>query len=65
MWEWIESEPQAKQEVGEISSARLRVPGGWIVRTVISRYQGGAHCCQTFVADPSHEWVLTPSEHAR
>lgn len=44
-----------------VQSYRLKVPGGWIVRTII-RYDTseGASCAaeQTFVSDPNHEWTL-------
>jgi len=39
-------------------SARLKVPGGWIVRTIISRYQSGVGVEQTFIKDSGHEWEL-------
>ena len=46
---------------GHTESALLAVPGGWIVRTVVTYYSatgGGASCAvaQTFVSDPEHEW---------
>lgn len=34
---------------------RLKVPGGWIVRT--SRADGN-DACQSFLPDPNHEWDL-------
>jgi hypothetical protein len=41
---------------GVAVSHRLKVQGGWIVRTVVFK---GASCAaeQTFVSDPGHEWV--------
>ncbi len=42
------------REGSEISSDRLKVPGGWIVRSVIS---GAIE--QTFVADPLYVWEKT------
>lgn len=39
-------------------SHRLRVHGGWIVRSVYTGYHSGAAISQTFVPDPAHEWKL-------
>ncbi len=39
-------------------SHRLKVRGGWIVRSVYTGYKEGAAIAQTFVADPDHEWKL-------
>ena len=41
-------------------SDRLRVPGGWIVRTITytGHANGGAAVAQTFVVDHNHEWKL-------
>lgn len=33
---------------------RLKVPGGWLVRTVC--YESGVH--MLFISDPNHEWEL-------
>jgi len=43
-----------------ISSDRLKVPGGWLVRSIYLRGQQDGSCAlhQIFVADPNHEWVL-------
>jgi len=38
-------------------SARLKVPGGWIVRSYLW-LSGGMAVAQTFVSDPNHEWKL-------
>jgi len=40
------------------SSARLKVPGGWLVRTILSG--GGVHdkMALIFVADSEHKWEL-------
>lgn len=51
-WEKIQDKPH-------IYSDRLRVPGGWIVRTVVAfdRMEGSAaSAVQTFVEDPNHYW---------
>ncbi len=43
-------------------SERLKVPGGWIVRTsylhVVKNAGVAVACHQIFIADPSHEWSL-------
>lgn len=53
-WEAIPEAPNST--LTSISSARLRVPGGWIVRTIVSRLNAGVSIKQTFVRDPAHEW---------
>ena len=37
--------------------SRLKVPGGWIVRTIVMT-EAGTSVAQTFVEDPEHEWKL-------
>ena len=37
-------------------SERLKVPGGWIVRSDSGSYEGGVH--QIFIEDPNYEWKL-------
>ncbi len=37
-------------------SARLKVLGGWIVRSETGSYSGGIH--QIFIADSLHEWRI-------
>jgi len=44
------------ETMGRVESARLWVPGGWIVRTVVTRLDAGVHCNQVFVPDPYHAW---------
>lgn len=55
MWERLKDiEPNAQ-------SSRLKVPGGWIVRTILKYDTAeGAGCAveQTFVADAGHDWVI-------
>jgi len=58
MWELIEENIKDQGTYTYIVSHRLKVPNGWIVRTVTSRYHGGAHSEHTFVADSSHSWQL-------
>lgn len=56
MWEPInESDPRS---LPPIYSHRLKVPGGWIVRTVMCSYNSGGGVAQTFVADAEHAWKL-------
>jgi hypothetical protein len=54
MWEALKNDPS------EVLSHRLRVPGGWIVRSVVilKGLPSGANCGieQTFVSDPNHQW---------
>lgn len=57
MWEKI-SDIQPKDENLTLESHRLKAPGGWIVRSITSRYHAGATVSQTFVSDPNHEWQL-------
>lgn len=59
LWESI-LEPQSP--VGTVSSARLRVPGGWIIRSIATRMDAGVHASQTFVPDPAHEWATADVE---
>ncbi len=56
MWEKITGDSGCPD--ANVTSHRLRVPGGWIVRTVMSRYNAGVHVVQTFVTDPTHDWKL-------
>ena len=61
MWEQLE-------DYSRFISHRLKVPGGWIVRTVviaIAAHEGGAPNCvveQTFIRDPGHKWELEKKE---
>ncbi len=57
MWELI-TEDNVSERNTLIVSHRLKVPKGWLVRTVTSRYHGGAHAEQTFVEDLDHSWEL-------
>ena len=56
MWEAIGGPCEDRDN--EISSHRLKVHGGWIIRTIVSRYKAGACVCQTFVADAEYMWQL-------
>ncbi|WP_429885749.1 hypothetical protein [Geoalkalibacter halelectricus] len=37
-----------------VASERLKVPGGWVVRTIANR--DSVAIDQIFVSDPNHEW---------
>lgn len=55
MWE-----PLKEKELNA-QSGRLKVPGGWIVRTIIKFDTAeGASCAvsQTFISDINHGWAL-------
>jgi hypothetical protein len=56
MWEKI-SEPAGVVGLN-VFSCRLRVPGGWIIRTVASEHESGVHVSMVFVTDPTHMWEL-------
>ncbi len=57
MWELIEHKSRAETGEYELTSDRLRVPGGWIVRTIITRIEAtSVH--QVFVPDPDDQWKL-------
>lgn len=38
-------------------TTRLKVPGGWIVRTFTGSYNGGC-CHQIFIGDVNHTWKI-------
>ncbi|HQK99447.1 MAG TPA: hypothetical protein PK090_01675 [Smithellaceae bacterium] len=44
-----------------VQTSRLKVPGGWLVRSVVKYDTAeGTGCAvdQTFVSDPNHDWDL-------
>ena len=57
MWEEILIDAKGNDSTAMFSH-RLKVPGGWILQTIVSRYHGGASVEQTFVADPAHQWEI-------
>ena len=59
MWEQIPEPEEVTSTEGTIMSHRLEVPGGWIVRTVTSRYDAGTSSSQIFIADHDHSWKLS------
>lgn len=46
IWNWEEIDDQ---------TSRLKVPGGWIVRTIVNSPPSSVH--QIFVEDAHHEWL--------
>lgn len=56
MWEEIEYDWME----GTLSD-RLKVPGGWVVRSIVIG-NGNRDVNQVFVTDPKHEWVLAEEE---
>ena len=38
-------------------TSRLRVPGGWIVKTIFY-FSDGSGIAQTFLPDPNYKWKL-------
>lgn len=42
------------------NSARMSVPGGWLVATIAwtGDYSGGISAHQIFIVDPDHKWQL-------
>ncbi len=63
MWEKIQDvKPEGWPSEKQVS-ARLKVPGGWLVRSALTLAYGSKgdmsfNMTQTFVADPEHAWVL-------
>ena len=60
MWEVIEHDERSKGDRTE----RLKVPGGWIVRSHCAGVTGIA-IAQTFVADPEYAWKLTKKKQPK
>jgi len=60
MWENIPKEPDPDLCDASCSSYRLKVPGGWIVRTIVYSLSSGGGCAvdQTFISDADHTWEL-------
>jgi hypothetical protein len=57
MWELVEFKKDTYQN---ITTSRLKVPGGWIVMSVYiyCSVSAAAGLAQSFVADPDYEWKL-------
>lgn len=52
MWEELKEKFEGRAE-----SARLKVPDGWLVRTIVKCYEN-IEVCMIFVSDPNHDWEL-------
>lgn len=52
MWELISNDSN------NCVTERLKVPGGWLVRSLYFEYKTGAALHHIFVSDPAHEWKL-------
>jgi len=57
MWEQLNDQSRTSSGT-EIRSSRLKVPKGWIVRSVVASANGGVEAVQTFVEDDGHDWKL-------
>jgi hypothetical protein len=57
MWEKL-IDPSQYQGGMDVKSSRLSIPGGWIVRTVVTSSSGHVEAVQTFVEDACHDWKL-------
>ncbi|HEY4520055.1 MAG TPA: hypothetical protein VJH33_03400 [Candidatus Paceibacterota bacterium] len=58
MWQKISIAGEAPTHL--YRSDRLRVHGGWIVRTITGNGNDAGTCVvQTFIADPGHVWTLS------
>ena len=59
MWEKLpELEEKAGGDYSVTSSQRMRVLGGWIVRSVVTQVEGGAGVHHIFIADSDHIWKI-------
>lgn len=47
------------EQIGKTTS-RLKIFGGWLVRTTVSTFSDSGGVCvhQIFISDPKHEWVF-------
>jgi hypothetical protein len=57
MWERLVDQNQYQGGM-DVQSSRLSVPGGWIVRTVVTSGSGRVGVVQTFVEDANHSWKI-------
>ena len=55
-WELIAKESENHDCHVDMISERLRVTGGWVVRTIASRWKAGTAIAQTFIADVEGHW---------
>ena len=54
---WEELEKQGNRKWGFVTE-RMKVYGGWIVRSIHSSVGGNTAVAQSFVPDPEHLWKL-------
>ena len=54
MWEVVDKIYNGRHTLTE----RLKVHGGWLVRTFYNCSDGLGTCAMAFVPDPKHEWKL-------
>jgi hypothetical protein len=57
MWEKIH-EPGPRNSL--VESHRLKVPGGWVIRTIVTAHgtKNGVSVSQVFVPDISQAWTI-------
>ncbi len=60
-WQKIRDSDEHAGTAAEVCSSRLKVPGGWIVRSVVTQYgtnhgHSGVSVHQIFVPDKNHQW---------
>ena len=53
-WQPLQENKDTRKGNIRLASDRLKVPGGWIVRTIVG-YDSDA-VDQIFVSDPNHAW---------
>ncbi len=57
MWELID-DPQDYGLTDYAISQRLKIPQGWIARTIAMNSRNGVHTSMLIVADSNHDWLL-------
>lgn len=55
----------SKWEQIDKATDRLKVPGGWIVRSISSRYSDHSSIHQVFIQDQAHEWKIEDLENVK
>ncbi len=54
-WELVEELDEDNHSTGVLTQ-RMKVVGGWVVRTIASRWKAGVAVAQTFIPDPKGTW---------
>lgn len=65
MWEEVPEPNYGEYKSGnhlKCISHRMKVPGGWILRTITFGYNVGAAAHQVFIVDPEYKWELNTSK---